>query len=148
MPAKAAGVPRGSIDALPAGPTAGEGRNSAAAICGRKRMPLTIFTDRERLDSLRRKLAAAESVSIIKRVIADVNIFAEGAAEDYLLDIADLQDRASAKMERLGGAPAPKQSRKVELLLRRSAQPVPDGKIPGMSIRMRVSPWFTDERGN
>lgn len=105
---------------------------------------MTIITDRERLDSLRRRLAAAERVSVVVRIQADVNAFAEYAAEGMLLEIADLQDRACAKIERLGGAPAPKQSRKLELLQRRCGPPVPDGKIPGMTIRMRMSPWVTD----
>jgi hypothetical protein len=106
-------------------------------------MPLTIFTDRERIDQLRRRLAKAERASVVARIQADVNIFAEGAAEDMLLDIAELQDRCAAKAERLGGEPAPKSSRK----LRASCQSVPPpdtSKIPGMTIRMRVSPWVTD----
>jgi hypothetical protein len=40
-------------------------------------MPLTIITDRERLDSLRRRLAAAERASVVTRIQADVNAFAE-----------------------------------------------------------------------
>lgn len=77
---------------------------------------MQVAQSKERLDQLRRRLAAAESASVIKRVQADVNAFAEGAAADVLLDLADLQDRCAGKAERLGGAPAPKQSRKLQLL--------------------------------
>jgi hypothetical protein len=111
-------------------------------------MTLTIVTDRERLDSLRRRLAAAERASVVTRIQADVNDFAEYAPEPLLIEVAELQDRCAAKAERLGGDPAPKQSRKVELVLRRSAPPIPDAKIPGMMIRMHCSPWVTDELGN
>jgi hypothetical protein len=106
-------------------------------------MPLTIFTDRERIDQLRRRLAKAERASVVARIQADVNIFAEGAAEDMLLDIAELQDRCAAKAERLGGEPAPKSSRKLRALCQ-SVPPPDTSKIPGMTIRMRVSPWVTD----
>jgi hypothetical protein len=110
-------------------------------------MPLTIVSDRERMDSLRRRLAAAERVSVIVRVQADVNAFAEYASEPLLIEIAELQDRCAAKAERLGGDPAPKVSRKLRALCQ--SVPIPDtSKIPGMTIRMRVSPWVTDEWGN
>jgi hypothetical protein len=109
-------------------------------------MPLVIITDRERLDNLRRRLAAAERLSVVARIQADVNDFAEYPPEPLLIEVAELQDRCAAKAERLGGDPAPKGSRKVELVLRRSAPP--DAKSPGMMIRMRVSPWVTDELGN
>jgi hypothetical protein len=77
---------------------------------------MTIVTDRDRLDSLRRRLAAAERVTVIQRIQGDINIFAEGAAESMLLEISDLQDRCAAKAERLGGPAAPKQSRKLQCL--------------------------------
>lgn len=107
-------------------------------------MPLKIFTDRERLDHLRRRLAAAERVSVVQRVQADVNVFSEGVNEGLLCDVADLQDRCAAKAERLGGAPAPKQSRKVALLL---LLPRPSGGPPAPAIEMVIGPWTVDAEG-
>jgi hypothetical protein len=113
-------------------------------------MPIALYSDRQRLDQLRHRLAQAERPSIVVRIQADLNAFAEGAAEDLLIECADLQDRCAAKAERLGGAPAPKQSRKLQLLQRRSAPPAAlhQTALIGMTIRMRVSEWVLDEFGN
>jgi hypothetical protein len=104
-----------------------------------------IVTDRERLDHLRRRLAAAERVSVVARIQADVNAFAEYAPEPLLVEIAELQDRCSAKAERLGGDPAPKLSRKLRALCQ-SVLPGA-GATPGTSISMRIGGWTIDDNG-
>jgi hypothetical protein len=110
-------------------------------------MTLTIVTDRDRLDQVRRRLAA-ESVSTIKRIQADVNAFAEGAAENILCEVADLQDRCVGKVERLGGTPAPKRSLKLQRLQQAArVNAVDHGRELSPAIQTVIGPWETDEHG-
>jgi hypothetical protein len=66
-----------------------------------------------------------------------VEELAEVAAESLLGEVADLRDRVHAKLTHLG-SPVP---------VRRAPPPQQDARSASPAIKMRITPWTTDENG-
>jgi hypothetical protein len=66
------------------------------------------WSDGDRLQDMRRRLAATENQDTLRRIAVDVSELAMTAPENLLGDIGDVVDRAAEKIERLSPSKAPR----------------------------------------
>lgn len=85
---------------------------------------------------LRFTLAANEDLTRLRAVAVLVEELAQVTADSFLGDVADLCDRVHATLHRLG-SPLP---------VRRASLPAQDGRMMAPAIKMRITPWSTDEK--